>query len=56
MGDLKVLVNNAGILIRAPFGQGKPLEDWDATLRVNLSGLLHDAGLCRPSERTRVAC
>jgi NAD(P)-dependent dehydrogenase (short-subunit alcohol dehydrogenase family) len=38
MGDVKVLVNNAGILIRAPFGQGKPLEDWDATLRVNLSG------------------
>jgi len=35
-GDVKVLVNNAGILIRAPFGQGKPLQDWDATLRVNL--------------------
>lgn len=37
-GDVKVLVNNAGILIRAPFGQGKPLQDWDATLRVNLGG------------------
>lgn len=38
VGDVKVLVNNAGILIRAPFGQGKPLQDWDATLRVNLGG------------------
>ncbi|GMV31819.1 MAG: short-chain dehydrogenase [Rhodanobacteraceae bacterium] len=38
VGDVKVLVNNAGILIRAPFGQGNPLEDWDVTLRVNLGG------------------
>lgn len=36
--DVSVLVNNAGILIRAPFTQGDPLGDWNATIRVNLGG------------------
>jgi NAD(P)-dependent dehydrogenase (short-subunit alcohol dehydrogenase family) len=38
MGVASVLVNNAGILIRAPLGEGEPIADWQQTLGVNLSG------------------
>jgi len=38
VGAVSVLVNNAGILIRAPIGEGDPIGDWSSTLRVNLDG------------------
>jgi NAD(P)-dependent dehydrogenase (short-subunit alcohol dehydrogenase family) len=38
MGAATVLVNNAGILIRAALGGGEPIADWQKTLNVNLSG------------------
>lgn len=38
MGTTAVLVNNAGILIRGAMGEGEPVEDWQRTLGVNLSG------------------
>jgi NAD(P)-dependent dehydrogenase (short-subunit alcohol dehydrogenase family) len=41
LGPVNVLVNNAGILIRAAFGQGDVLGDWSRTLGVNLSGPYH---------------
>jgi len=41
MGDVSVLVNNAGILIRSGVEAGSALEDWRSTLRVNLDGPYH---------------
>lgn len=41
LGDVGVLVNNAGILLRAALGEGDPLGDWQRTLGVNLSGPYH---------------
>ena len=38
LGQVSVLVNNAGILLRAAFGEGDALGDWSRTLGVNLSG------------------
>ena len=41
LGAVNVLVNNAGILLRAALGEGDPLGDWTRTLGVNLSGPYH---------------
>jgi NAD(P)-dependent dehydrogenase (short-subunit alcohol dehydrogenase family) len=41
LGAVNVLVNNAGILLRAALGEGDPLADWTITLGVNLSGPYH---------------
>jgi NAD(P)-dependent dehydrogenase (short-subunit alcohol dehydrogenase family) len=38
LGDVDVLVNNAGILLRAELGQGDVLGNWTHTLGVNLNG------------------
>jgi 3-oxoacyl-[acyl-carrier protein] reductase len=38
LGDIEVLVNNAGVLIARPI-QELTLEDWDTTMAVNLRGL-----------------
>ncbi|MEO8298608.1 MAG: SDR family oxidoreductase [Burkholderiales bacterium] len=46
LGDVAVLVNNAGILIRNALGAGDPLGDWQATLRVNLDGPYHMTLAC----------
>jgi len=36
MGDLNILVNNAGIIRRSPAAE-YPQEDWDATLEIDLT-------------------
>ncbi len=41
LGTVSVLVNNAGILIRAALDEGDPLDAWSRTLAVNLSGPYH---------------
>lgn len=38
LGDVSVLVNNAGILIRGMLGEGDAIGNWQSTLRVNLDG------------------
>jgi 3-oxoacyl-[acyl-carrier protein] reductase len=38
LGDIGVLVNNAGVLIARPIEE-LTLEDWDATMATNLRGL-----------------
>jgi NAD(P)-dependent dehydrogenase (short-subunit alcohol dehydrogenase family) len=40
-GDVSVLVNNAGILIRGSLADADPLASWRSTLRVNLDGPFH---------------
>ncbi len=38
LGDIGLLVNNAGVLIAKPIGE-LTLEDWDTTMATNLRGL-----------------
>lgn len=40
LGPVGVLVNNAGVMPRRPFGE-ITVEEWDWTLRVNLSGAFY---------------
>jgi NAD(P)-dependent dehydrogenase (short-subunit alcohol dehydrogenase family) len=45
MGDIDVLINNAGISIRHPFLDITP-DDWERVLAVNLTGCFHVAQVC----------
>lgn len=47
LGKVCVLVNNAGVMERRAFGQISP-EQWDATLRTNLSGAFYWASMVVP--------
>lgn len=53
-GDVGVLVNNAGILIRGGLGEGNPIGDWNRTIDVNLGGPYHMTLACLDQlKRTR---
>ena len=56
IGDVSVLVNNAGILIRGALGEGNPLADWQATLRVNLDGPYHMVLACLDGLKRTKGC
>jgi 3-oxoacyl-[acyl-carrier protein] reductase len=52
LGEIDVLVNNAGVLIARPFDE-LTLEDWDATMATNLRSLYLTTHLVLPGMRTR---
>jgi 3-oxoacyl-[acyl-carrier protein] reductase len=52
LGEIGVLVNNAGILIARPIEQ-LTLEDWDATMATNLRGLFLMTRAVLPPMRAR---
>jgi 3-oxoacyl-[acyl-carrier protein] reductase len=52
LGDVGVLVNNAGILIARPFEE-LTLEEWDATMATNLRSLFVVTRAVLPSMRQR---
>lgn len=52
LGEIEVLINNAGVLIARPF-QELTLEDWDATMAVNLRGLFVVTQALLPGMRLR---
>jgi len=52
LGEIGVLVNNAGVLIARPI-QELTLEDWDATMATNLRGLFLMTRAVLPPMRTR---
>jgi NAD(P)-dependent dehydrogenase (short-subunit alcohol dehydrogenase family) len=52
LGDIEVLVNNAGVLIARPI-QELTLKDWDATMAVNLRGLFLVTQAVLPGMRLR---
>jgi 3-oxoacyl-[acyl-carrier protein] reductase len=52
LGDIEVLINNAGVLIARPFGE-LTLEDWDLTMRTNLRGLFVVTHAVLPGMRLR---
>ena len=41
VGDLSILVNNAGIVRRATLDQDSALEDWDDTIGINVNGVFN---------------
>jgi 2-deoxy-D-gluconate 3-dehydrogenase len=51
LGGLDIVVNNAGIIRRAPAAETSD-DDWDAVLRVNLGGVFR---LCRAAGRHLLA-
>jgi NADP-dependent 3-hydroxy acid dehydrogenase YdfG len=53
LGEIGVLVNNAGVLIARPIEQ-LTLEDWDATMATNLRGLFLMTRAVLPPMRARV--
>jgi 3-oxoacyl-[acyl-carrier protein] reductase len=52
LGEIEVLVNNAGILIAKPF-QELTLEDWDSTMSTNLRSLYLVTRLVLPAMRRK---
>ena len=52
LGEIDVLVNNAGVLIARPLHE-LTLEDWDATMATNLRGLYLTTRLVLPGMRAR---
>ena len=52
LGEIEVLVNNAGVLIARPFLELTP-EDWDLTMATNLRGLFLMTRAVLPGMRTR---
>lgn len=52
LGEVGVLVNNAGVLIARPIGE-LTLEDWDATMATNLRGLFLMTRAVLPAMRAR---
>jgi 3-oxoacyl-[acyl-carrier protein] reductase len=52
LGDIDVLVNNAGILIAKPF-EDLSLDDWDVTMRTNLRSLYLVTRAVLPGMRRR---
>lgn len=54
LGEIAVLVNNAGILIARPF-QELTLEDWDRTMAINLRSLYLMTRAVLPGMRRRGA-
>jgi len=52
LGEIGVLVNNAGVLIARPIEQ-LTLEDWDATMATNLRGLFLVTRAVLPPMRAR---
>jgi 3-oxoacyl-[acyl-carrier protein] reductase len=52
LGDIDVLVNNAGILIAKPFEE-LTLEDWDATMGTNVRSLYLVTRMVIPGMRSR---
>ena len=41
IGNITVLINNAGLLFRAPFASDKSPEQWRRTLAVNVTGMFN---------------
>jgi 3-oxoacyl-[acyl-carrier protein] reductase len=52
LGEIDVLVNNAGVLIARPFAE-LTLADWDATMATNLRGLFVVTSAVLPAMRRR---
>ncbi|HEU4954726.1 MAG TPA: SDR family NAD(P)-dependent oxidoreductase [Gemmatimonadales bacterium] len=52
LGEIDVLVNNAGVLIARPIEE-LTLEDWDVTMATNLRGLYLTTRLVLPGMRAR---
>lgn len=52
LGEIGVLVNNAGVLIARPIGE-LTVEDWDATMATNLRGLFLMTRAVLPAMRAR---
>ena len=52
VGEIEVLVNNAGVLIARPIGE-LTLEDWDATMSTNMRGLFLMTRAVLPAMRAR---
>jgi 3-oxoacyl-[acyl-carrier protein] reductase len=52
LGEIDVLVNNAGVLIARPFEE-LTLEEWDATMATNLRSLYLTTRLVLPGMRAR---
>jgi 3-oxoacyl-[acyl-carrier protein] reductase len=52
LGEIDVLVNNAGVLIARPFDE-LTLEDWDVTMATNLRSLYLTTHLVLPGMRAR---
>jgi 3-oxoacyl-[acyl-carrier protein] reductase len=52
LGEIDVLVNNAGVLIARPFEE-LTLEDWDVTMATNLRGLYLTTRQVLPGMRSR---
>ncbi|HKU59881.1 MAG TPA: SDR family NAD(P)-dependent oxidoreductase [Gemmatimonadales bacterium] len=52
LGEIDVLVNNAGVLIARPLDE-LTLEDWDATMATNLRSLYLTTRLVLPGMRAR---